>query len=442
MLLDAKAPGAALDKLRQATGRDVRTAEEGVAHIIADVRSQGDEALRYYSRVLDDQELGDLEVPRDAIDAAYARIEDSLREAMHRSAARIRRFHEHQARAEGGWIAEDGDSRLGQLVRPLERVGIYAPGGMALYPSSVLMSAVPARVAGVEEIIVISPPSRARLTDERGASAAGESAVADVILAAAKIGGARRVFQIGGAQGIAALAYGTQTVPQVDKIVGPGGLFTVLAMRQLFGVTGIAGLPGPTETLLIADDSADPELVAADLLAQAEHDVLASALLFTPSPALAEKVREQFHAQLVTLPRREIIEGSLQRGSAIVLTTSLDEAIDLANHYAPEHLCLLTEDPWSLVDRVRHAGGIFVGETACEALGDYSVGPSHVMPTSRTARFNSPLNVRDFQKIISIFGVGEQTLEETAPAAIRIAEAEGLQAHAGAIRKRLNHKEP
>ncbi|MBA3534534.1 MAG: histidinol dehydrogenase [Ardenticatenales bacterium] len=437
LLDDAEAPEAALQALREATGRDVHTATEGVAHILADVRARGDEAVRFYSRALDGAELGPLEVPQSALEAAYMRLDRALRAALEASAERIYRFHERQAQAEAGWLVEEGDSRLGQLVRPLERVGIYAPGGQALYPSSVLMAAVPAQVAGVREIIVISPPSRARLSEE----GEHEVAVADVVLAAARIGGAHRVFQVGGAQGIAALAYGTETVPQVDKILGPGGLFTVLAMRQLFGVTGIAGLPGPTETLLIADDSANPALVAADLLAQAEHDVLASALLLTPSRALAARVAAEVTEQLARLPRRAIIEGSLERGSAIVLTGSLDEAMALANEYAPEHLCLLTESPWALLGQVQHAGGVFVGESACEALGDYIVGPSHIMPTSRTARFNSPVNVRDFQKIISVFGVGDATLHATGRDAIRIAEAEGLQGHAEAIRRRLDKKE-
>ncbi len=405
LLDDARVPDSALDTLRAATGRDVQSAAQGVAHIVADVRAQGDEALRFYSRVLDGQELGALEVSAEAIDAAYQRVDAELRNALEASAARIRRFHERQLEAVAGWMVEEDGSRLGQLVRPLERVGVYAPGGQALYPSSLLMAAVPAQVAGVKEIIVISPPSRERLTEQAGDE--GQSAIADVILAAAKIGGATRVFQVGGAQGIAALAYGTESVPRVDKILGPGGLFTVLAMRQVFGAVGIAGLPGPTETLLIADDSADPALVAADLLAQAEHDVLASALLLTPDEGLAARVAAEVEAQLAQLPRRAIVEGSLERGSAIVLVRDLDEALALANEYAPEHLCLLTRDPWSLLERVERAGGVFVGETACEALGDYIVGPSHIMPTSRTARFNSPVNVRDFQKIISVFGVGE-----------------------------------
>ncbi len=430
---DTVAPEAALAALRQATDKPLSSAAEGIAHILSDVRQRGDAAIHHYTRALDGEALDTLEVPPSAFRNAYEHLDPTLREALELSAARIRAFHREQAQREQGWMVEDGDSRLGQLVRPLERVGIYAPAGQAFYPSSVLMAAVPAQVAGVKEIIVISPPSRRHLGNQ-----AGDYAVADVILAAAHIAGATRFFQIGGAQGVAALAYGTESVPQVDKILGPGGLFTVLAMRQLFGVTGIAGLPGPTETLLIADDSANPALCAADLLAQAEHDVLASALLLTPSRALADKVAAEVESQLVHLPRRSIVEGSLVRGSAIVVVADLNEAVDLANDYAPEHLCLLTNDPWALVYRVQHAGGIFVGESACEALGDYVVGPSHIMPTNRTARFNSPVNVRDFQKIISVFGVGARTLEETGPAAMRIAEAEGLLGHARAIQQRLD----
>ncbi|MCZ7573386.1 MAG: histidinol dehydrogenase [Ardenticatenaceae bacterium] len=436
LLDDTVVPAAALEKLAHATRRPVASAAEGVAHIIADVRAHGDEALRHYSAALDGHEIGSIAVPPEEIEAAYARLDPSLREALHRSADRIQSFHQRQLAQSGDWLDEEGDSRLGQLIRPLERVGIYAPGGRALYPSSLLMAAVPARVAGVKEIVVISPPSGDCGEEETEKRVM----VADVTLAAAQVaGGAQplRVFQVGGAQGIAALAYGTESVPRVDKILGPGGLFVVLAMKQVFGAVGIAGLPGPTETLLIADNSAAPALVAADLLAQAEHDVLASALLLTPSRALADQVAAEVETQLAALPRQPIVEGSLARGSAIVLTADLDEALALANDYAPEHLCLLVEDPWALVPKVEHAGGVFVGETACEALGDYIVGPSHIMPTNRTARFSSPVNVRDFQKIISLFGVGPNTLRETGPTAIRLAEAEGLQGHAAAIRKRL-----
>lgn len=425
LLGDTELPPEQLKRLRDVVGRDVDSAEEGVAAIIVDVRTHGDDALHHYNRVLDGAELSTLELPRDKIKGAYERLEPALRDAMQHSADRIRAFHEEQAAREDGWTVEENGDTLGQLVRPLERVGIYAPGGQALYPSSLLMAAVPAQVAGVEEIIMVSPP--------------GPDGIADVILGAAHIAGVTRVFQVGGAHAIAALAYGTGSIPPVDKILGPGGLFVVMAMKQVYGVSGIAGLPGPTETLLIADDSADSELVAADLLAQAEHDVLASALLFTPSRQLADAVATELEQQLGEQPRRQIIEGSLQRGSAIVLTRDLDEAFSLANEYVPEHLCLLVEHPEAHLEKVQHAGGVFLGETACEALGDYIVGPSHIMPTSRTARFNSPVNVRDFQKIISVFGVSDETLQQTGEDAIRIAEAEGLSAHAAAIRRRLKN---
>lgn len=424
-------PPGALDRLAAAVDAPVTDVEHGVRLILNAVRSGGDAALLTLCERLDGQRPAALEIPPDRVSAALARIEPALRAALEASASRIRRFHERQADAEGGWLLEEPGFRIGQRVVPLERIGIYVPGGQALYPSSLLMAAIPARVAGVKQIVAISPPSAERL------GAGGPEGVADVILAAAAIAGVDRFFQVGGAQGIGALAYGTATIPAVDKILGPGGLFTVLAMRAVFGATGIAGLPGPTETLLIADDGANPALVAADLMAQAEHDVLASALLLTPSRSLAERVATEVEQQLARLPRRRIIEGSLARGSAIVVTSSLDEAIDLANDYAPEHLCLLTESPWSLVDRIQNAGGIFVGESACEALGDYIVGPSHIMPTGRTARFNSPVQLRDFQKIISIFGVEPAGLRATAADAIRIAEAEGLQGHAEAIRRRL-----
>jgi len=416
LLGEGAIPPERLERLRQATRRPhIRSAAEGVAAIIEDVRTQGDEAVRYYNQVLDGAEVGELEVPPERMAEAFHRLAPEIQQALTHSAERVRRFHEEQARRETGWQQDDpaDGTTLGQLVRPLERVGIYAPGGQAL------------AVAGVREIVLVSPPS-------------GPNGIADLILGAAHVSGVTRAFNVGGAQAIAALAYGTETIPRVDKILGPGGLFVVLAMKQVFGITGIAGLPGPTETLLIADKSANPALVAADLLAQAEHDVLASALLLTPSRRLAETVAGEVARQVAQLPRRAIIEGSLQRGSGIVITRDIAEAVALANEYAPEHLCLLLEDPWAWVPHIHHAGGIFVGETACEALGDYIVGPSHIMPTSRTARFSSPVNVRDFQKIISLFGVREDALQRLGPDAIALAEAEGLQAHAEAIRKRLN----
>ena len=395
---------------------------EVVARIVADVRSQGDEALRRYSALLDGAAPEAFRVPPERIAQAWERIRPELREALQKAAERIRAFHARQYTS--SWLEWDGQGgALGQIVRPLERVGIYAPHGRAPYPSSLLMAAIPARVAGVPEVVVATPFHHGVLNE--------------AILAAAYVAGVEEVYALGGAQAIAALAYGTESVRRVDKIMGPGNLFVVLAKRQVYGTVDIDQLPGPTETLLIADETANPAYVAADLLAQAEHDPLASALLITPSEALAQSVQREVERQVAVLSRRAIIEESLSQRGGIALVANLDEALDLANAYAPEHLCLLTADPWSLVGRVRNAGGIFVGELASEALGDYIVGPSHIMPTAGTARFSSPVNVWDFLKITSIFNVGAPAAREISPAAIVLAEEEGLTAHAEAIRLRL-----
>jgi histidinol dehydrogenase len=306
----------------------------------------------------------------------------------------------------------------------LERVGIYVPGGSAPLPSSLLMSSIPAQVAGVSEIIVTSPPSR-------------DGKIAPVILAAARVANVSRVYALGGAQAIGALAYGTQTIPRVDKILGAGGLFTTLAKRQVFGIVGIDGLYGPTETVLIADASANPKYAAADLLAQAEHDVLATSILLTTSRSLAENVGREIDAQLQNLARRGIIKQSLKNQGAIFVLDSLDECLEIANQFAPEHLCLLTRDAWSLVPRVRNAGGIFVGEQSSEALGDYVLGPSHVMPTGGTARFASPLNVNDFVKITSVFYASEHEAENLSAAGQVLANGEELTAHAYALAQRM-----
>lgn len=398
------------------------TPAEVVARIIAEVRARGDEALRHYSALLDGAAPETFRVPPERIVQAWERLRPDLREALELAAERIRAFHARQYTS--SWLEWDGQGgALGQMVRPLERVGIYAPHGRAPYPSSLLMAAIPACVAGVPEVVVATPPRNGVLND--------------TILAAAHIAGIEEVYALGGAQAIAALAYGTESVRRVDKILGPGNLFVVLAKRQVFGAVDIDQLPGPTETLLIADDAANPVYVAADLLAQAEHDPLASALLITTSERLAAAVQGEVERQIAHLARREIIEVSLRERGGIALVESLDEALDLANAYAPEHLCLLTADPWSLVGRVRNAGGVFVGELASEALGDYILGPSHIMPTSGTARFSSPVNVWDFVKITSVFGVSAPKAREISPAAMILAEEEGLTAHAEAIRRRL-----
>ncbi len=399
------------------------TPQAAVERIIADVRDAGDAALRRYSRAIDGVELESLVVSRAEIDAAYAELDSELVESLRLAAAEIERFHRKQTRQ--SWIDWTAEGALGQIVVPLERVGVYAPGGTAPLPSSLLMSAIPARVAGVDEIVVCSPPQR------------DSGRVSPLVLVAADIAGVTTIYKLGGAQAIAALAYGTETVRRVDKIVGPGNLFVVLAKRAVYGVVDIESLPGPTETLVIADATADPRLAAADLLAQAEHDTLASAILITDSHALALAVQAEVGRQLEELSRAEIAAAAIAGQSGIVVAPSIEEAFRLANAYAPEHLCLLLADPWSYVGLVRNAGGIFLGERSFEVLGDYVAGPSHVMPTGGTARYASPLNVDDFRKIISLVGLNDAALRRIGPAAARLAAAEGLTAHEAAVRRRL-----
>ncbi|MFN8497730.1 MAG: histidinol dehydrogenase [Anaerolineae bacterium] len=406
--------------IRRVFGEDLSPAAV-VDRILADVRQRGDAAVREYTRRIDGVDLADARVSDDEMEAAWAETPQRLRDALARAVERIHAFHEREPR--GSWIDWRDNEALGQIVRPIERVGLYVPAGASPLPSSLLMAAIPARVAGVEEIVLCTPP------DATGRANA-------TTLAAARLVGITRAFKIGGAQAVAALAYGTESVPAVDKIVGPGNPFVVLAQKAVFGTVGIANLPGPTETLLIADDSANPAWTAADLLAQSEH-VMGTAILLTSSRPLAEAVGREIAAQVADLRWRDGILASLAANGGIVITDSIDQALDLANAFAPEHLCLLTRDPWRLVGRVRHAGGIFVGEASSEALGDYIYGPSHIMPTSRTARFTSPIHVRDFLKVISVFGASLPVHNDLAPDAIEIAEAEGLTAHAAALRQRL-----
>jgi histidinol dehydrogenase len=422
---DTELPAGVRARLRDVFGREL-SAPEAVQQIVADVRREGDAALRDYTMRIEGLSQESLAAEAGELEAAYREIPAALREALRLAADRIRAFHEREPWQ--SWLEWDGEgSALGQVIRPLQRVGVYVPGGTAAYPSSLLMAAIPAQVAGVEEIVVTTPPFHRSPAEPGGAQA---------ILAAAHILGLERVFLVGGAQAIAALAYGTGSIPRADKIVGAGGLFVTLAKQAVYGDVGIDGLYGPTETLLIADDSSSPGIVAADLLAQAEHDPLATALLVTTSAELARAVRTEVARRLPALPRQQIIEASLAGQGAILVVADLAEALALANEYAPEHLCLLVADPWPLVGKVVNAGGIFVGEGSSEALGDYAVGPSHVMPTGGTARFSSPLHVRDFLKVTSIFAVGAPTARRLGPAAQILAEAEGLTAHAAAVAAR------
>lgn len=396
--------------------------EAAVRRVLADVRARGDAAVQEWTHRIDGFALAGFAVDPAEIEAAYDSLDPDLRQALHFSADRIRGFHEKQPAS--NWLDwRPAGGALGQIIRPLERVGVYAPGGTAPYPSTLLMCAVTARVAGVEEVVVTTPAGR-------------ENRIAPVLLAAAKVAEVNEVYRLGGAQAIGALAYGTETIRRVDKIVGPGNIFVVLAKRQVYGLVDIDGLPGPTETLIIADEAANARLVAADLLAQAEHDILASAILITPSRPLAEAVQAEIGRQLESLERAEIIAGSLQNQGGAVLCAGLDEAVDLSNLYAPEHLCLHVADPWALVGKIRHAGGIFLGEHSYEVLGDYAAGPTHVMPTMGTARFASPLSVRDFTKIISLFGLDATEAAALGPTAQKLALAEGLTAHARAVEYR------
>ncbi|HEY0603960.1 MAG TPA: histidinol dehydrogenase [Herpetosiphonaceae bacterium] len=399
------------------------TPAQAVERIIADVRRDGDAALSRYSREIEGVNLDSIVVSHAEIDEAYRQLEPALIDALRLAAGEIERFHRKQSRQ--SWVEWSDEGALGQIVVPLERVGVYAPGGTAPLPSSLLMAAIPARVAGVSEIVVCSPPQR------------NTGQISPLVLVAADIAGVQTIYKLGGAQAIAAMAYGTESVRRVDKIVGPGNIFVVLAKRAVYGVVDIEALPGPTETLVIADASADPRLAAADLLAQAEHDTLASAILLTSSAALAEQVQLEVGRQLEELSRADIAAVSIERQGGIVVVPSIEDAVRLSNEYAPEHLCLLVADPWRYVGMVRNAGGIFLGERSFEVLGDYVAGPSHIMPTGGTARYASPVNVDDFRKIISLVGLNESALRRIGPAAERLALAEGLTAHGAAVRKRL-----
>jgi histidinol dehydrogenase len=396
--------------------------DEAVSRILKDVRANGDSALQAWTRTLDSLDRTPAAVSKDLIQSALDLISPSQREALEKAAARIESFHRHQPLT--SWFTNELGGMLGQIIRPLARVGLYVPGGTAPLPSTVLMSAIPARVAGVKSIVVVTPPNRSFVD--------AAVPIDPIILAACAIAGVDEVYPLGGAQAIGALAYGTQTIRPVDKIFGPGNLYVTLAKRQVYGVVGIDGLAGPTETVVVADEFANPAWVAADLLAQAEHDVLASAILLTPSLSLIEKVQVEVANQLEDRERADVIVASLEYRGGAVLTKDLAEAIELVNEYAPEHLGLSVHDPWLWVEKVTNAGGVFMGEHSFEVLGDYLAGPSHVMPTGGSARFASPLNVWDFVKIVSLIALDEVTAQQISPVAAILAQSENLDAHANA----------
>ncbi len=415
---ESDVPASMLERIEKTFGERL-TPDAAVQRILRDVRNEGDPALLRWTEKIDQITLQHLRLPVETIQAAPEKISAQQKAVLAESIARVEAFHRRQPLT--SWITHDMGGTLGQMIRPIQRVGIYVPGGTAPLPSSVIMSVVPAKVAGVPEICVVTPPNRHY-----------PGYVPDVILAACAMTGVQEVYTLGGAQAIAALAFGTHSLPPVAKIFGPGNLFVTMAKRQVYGTVGIDGLFGPTETMVIADESANPAWVAADLLAQAEHDVLASAILLTPSSTLAQRVQQEIERQVHSLPRQEICLVSLQNRSGAVLVRDLDEALELANAYAAEHLCLAVAEPWRLAERVQNAGGVFLGEYSFEVLGDYIAGPSHAMPTGGSARFSSPLNVWDFTHIVSLVALDRQTGAHISAAAAAFARAESLEAHARA----------
>ena len=395
---------------------DTRDLSGTVAGIIAEVRKHGDEALRRYSREFDKADVHALEVPPARMEQALAALDPALRAVLEEAAENIRAFHRRQVQ-NGFVISEKPGVVLGQKVTPIEKVGVYIPGGTAPLPSTVLMDCIPAKIAGCPELVMVSPPTC-------------NGDIAPVILAAAKIAGVDRVFRCGGAQAVAALAYGTESVPRVDKIVGPGNAYVAEAKRQVFGQVAIDMIAGPSEILVLADEKSDPGWVAADLLSQAEHDVLASPVLVTDSRELAESVQRELERQLESLPRRDVAHRAVEDNGKILVTDSLDKAVEAVNRIAPEHLELCVDDPFALLPRIKHAGSIFLGRFTPEALGDYFAGPNHTLPTSGTARFSSPLGVDDFMKRSSFLCYDRPALNAWADRIADFARREGLEGHA------------
>ena len=424
---DADGFEAEFARLRQGSVGTDTAIEERVAAILADVRERGDAAVLELTAQLDGLQAGsvaELEIPAGELAAALAAVAPKQRRALEQAAERIRRYHERQLQACGrSWSYRDADgSLLGQKVTPIDRVGIYVPGGKAAYPSSVLMNAVPAQVAGVREIVMAVPTPRG----ERNA----------LVLAAACIAGVHRVFTVGGAQAVAALAYGTATVPRVDKITGPGNAYVASAKRRVFGLVGIDMIAGPSEILVLADGSTPPDWVAMDLFSQAEHDELAQSILLCPDAGYVARVQAEIERLLPGMPRRDIIRASLEGRGALIVTRSMEEACEISNRIAPEHLEVSTREPHRWEPLLRHAGAVFLGAWTSESLGDYCAGPNHVLPTSGTARFSSPLGVYDFQKRTSLIEVSEAGADPLGAIAAELADGEGLPAHAEAARLR------
>jgi histidinol dehydrogenase len=414
-----------LDRFEARRSEDVSGVERTVTDILKNVKADGDKALESYAKKFDGVDLDTLgiQIPVEEIEKAYQNLDSDLKEVLAVSKENIKKFHSKGLPQ--SWLSwEEDEVVLGQRIMPLERVGVYVPGGRAAYPSSLLMGVVPAQVAGVKEIVIVTPSD-------------AEGNVNRTILAAAYILGIDKVFRVGGAHAIAALAYGTETVPRVDKIVGPGNIYVATAKKLIFGQCGIDSVAGPSEVVVIADDSAEPDYIAADLLAQAEHDPLASSILLTDSQELADKVVAEFAIQLKTLSRHEIINESCSNYGGIIVADTMEKAIEICNQLAPEHLGLHAKDSWDMLGKIKNAGAIFLGSYSPETVGDYWAGPNHILPTNGSARFFSPLRTEDFLKTSSIISFSQKAMKKDADKITKFARSEGLDAHANAITQRI-----
>jgi len=425
-IIDEKQTGAFIARLKKRASVSVQEddIQRTVRKIILDVQKNGDSAVKKYTAKFDSVKLNSLAITKKAIDSAVKKVDKDVLKALEVSAERIRKFHERQK--ERSWKFTENGITLGQIISPLERVGVYVPGGKAAYPSTVLMNVIPAQVAGVDEIAVCVPNP--------------EGGVNPYVAAAVKMLGVQEVYGIGGAQAVAAMAYGTQTIKKVDKIVGPGNIYVAVAKRMVFGEVGIDMVAGPSEILIIADKSANPAFIAADVLSQAEHDEMASSVLVTDSMSLAESVRNEVALQMKKLKRKEIAKKSLKSYGAIILAKDMKKAVEIANTIAPEHLEIMTKKPSELVPGIRNAGAIFLGQWTPEPMGDYSAGPNHTLPTGGTARFSSPLGVYDFVKRTSLLNFSKAGFMGLAGTVETLADIEGLEAHGNTIRERLRKR--
>lgn len=422
-IIDEKNTDGFLNEIQRRSVQDYNSVYEAVDNILDDVRRNKDEALKKYTLRFDKVKLDELEVTKEEIEEAFNEIDDALLETIKKAKQNIETFHLKQKRKGYQFKPEGKDILLGQLVNPIEKAGVYIPGGKAAYPSTVLMNAIPARIAGVKEIIMITPPQR-------------DGKIKASILAAAKLSGVDRIFKVGGAHGIGALAYGTESIPRVYKITGPGNIFVAAAKRRVSGFVGIDMIAGPSEILIIADNNANPEFIAADMISQAEHDEMAASILITNSYTLANRVKSELEKQIKKLERSEIIGRALNNHGAIIIADSIKQCIDIADEIAPEHLELLVTNPFDIYKSIKNAGAIFMGEYSPEPVGDYFAGPNHTLPTSSTAKFSSALSVDDFIKKTSLIYYSKEALQESADDIIRFAENEGLTGHANAVKVR------